>query len=58
VLNPWVGATLAGILVVVIVVSLMLAFGHRPWESWWDDSVNDVVDGQDHDDPGAMTGDG
>jgi hypothetical protein len=51
--NPWVGGTLAVILVVVIVVSLMLAFGHRPWGTWWDENVNDVVDAQDQDDPGA-----
>jgi hypothetical protein len=52
-LNPWVGGTLAVILVVIIVVSLMLAFGHRPWEAWWDENINDMVDAQDHDDPGA-----
>lgn len=49
-----VGVTLMVILVVIIVVSLMLAFGHRPWETWFgSDNVNDVVAGQDEDDPGA-----
>jgi hypothetical protein len=49
-----VGVTLMVILVVIIVVSLMLAFGHRPWGTWFgSDNINDVVAGQDEDDPGA-----
>jgi hypothetical protein len=53
-LSPWIGGILMAILAVIIVVSLMLAFGHRPWAAWFgDDEVNDLAAAQDDDDPGA-----